>query len=202
MKLRMRIAMLGLVMASLVAGSGLVGCKPNQPQFKSIDITGANYAKGFELTDQLGRTRQLSDFKGKVVVVFFGYTQCPDVCPTSLSELAQAKRLLGADADKLQGVFVTLDAERDTPELLKAYMANFDDDFVALIPTPEQREALAKEFKIYYKVVEGKTPTSYTLDHSAGSYLYDAQGRLRLYSRYGAGAQALADDVKILLAER
>ena len=202
MKLRMRIAMLGLVMASLVAGSGLVGCKPNQPQFKSIDITGANYAKGFELTDQLGRTRQLSDFKGKVVVVFFGYTQCPDVCPTSLSELAQAKRLLGADADKLQGVFVTLDAERDTPELLKAYMANFDDEFVALIPTPEQREALAKEFKIYYKVVEGKTPTSYTLDHSAGSYLYDAQGRLRLYSRYGAGAQALADDVKILLAER
>ena len=202
MKLRMRIAMLGLVMASLVAGSGLVGCKPNQSQFKSIDITGANYAKGFELTDQLGRTRQLSDFKGKVVVVFFGYTQCPDVCPTSLSELAQAKRLLGADADKLQGVFVTLDAERDTPELLKAYMANFDDDFVALIPTPEQREALAKEFKIYYKVVEGKTPTSYTLDHSAGSYLYDAQGRLRLYSRYGAGAQALADDVKILLAER
>ena len=180
----------------------LAGCKPTPASFHAIDLTGANYAQNFNLTDQKGQVRSLSDFKGKAVVVFFGYTQCPDVCPTSLNELAQAKRLLGADGERLQGVFVTVDPERDTPDLLKAYMANFDDSFVALVPTAEQLAAVAKEFKVYYKKVEGKTPTSYTMDHTAGSYIYDPQGRLRLYSRYGAGAQALADDVAVLLSGR
>lgn len=180
----------------------LAACKPDAVSFKSIDLTGANYAQTFTLTDHLGQSRSLSDFKGKAVVVFFGYTQCPDVCPTSLNELAQAKRLLGSDGDRLQGVFVTVDPERDTPDLLKAYMANFDASFVALVPTADQLAVVAKDFKIYYKKVEGKTPTSYTMDHTAGSYIYDPQGRLRLYSRYGAGAQALADDVKILLSGR
>ena len=180
----------------------LAGCKPTPASFHAIDLTGANYAQNFNLTDQKGQARSLSDFKGKAVVVFFGYTQCPDVCPTSLNELAQAKRLLGADGERLQGVFVTVDPERDTPDLLKAYMANFDDSFVALVPTAEQLAAVAKEFKVYYKKVEGKTPTSYTMDHTAGSYIYDPQGRLRLYSRYGAGAQALADDVAVLLSGR
>jgi protein SCO1/2 len=141
----------------------------------------------------------LSDFKGKVVVLFFGYTQCPDVCPTSMTELAEVKRLLGADGDKLQGVFVTVDPARDTAELLKAYMGNFDPSFVAFIPTPEQLAVVAKDYKIYYKKVDGKTPTSYTVDHSAGSYVYDTQGNLRLYSRYGSGAQALAQDIQTLL---
>ena len=183
-------------------GVGLTACKPSPVQFKGIDVTGANYAQTFTLTDQWGQTRSLSDFKGKAVVLFFGYTQCPDVCPTSLNELAEAKRLLGTDADRLQGVFVTVDPGRDTADLLKTYMANFDASFVAFVPTPEQLAVVAKEFKIYYKKVDGPTPTSYTMDHTAGSYIYDPQGRLRVYSRYGAGAQALADDVKILLSGR
>jgi protein SCO1/2 len=174
-------------------------CTPDKPQFNAIDITGADYAKGFTLSDQNGQSRSLTDFKGKVVVLFFGYTQCPDVCPTSMTELVEIKRLLGSDADKLQGVFVTVDPARDTAELLKAYMANFDPTFVAFTPTQEQLTTVAKDYKIYYKRVEGKTPTSYTVDHSAGSYVYDTQGNLRLYSRYGVGAKVLAQDIQTLL---
>ncbi len=162
-------------------------------------MTGADYAKDFALPDQDGRQRTLADFKGRVVVVFFGYTQCPDVCPTTLADLAAAKQQLGADGARLQPVFITVDPERDTPEVLKAYVANFGTDFVALRPTPEQLAALAKDFKLYYKKVDGKTAGSYTMDHSAGSYLYDPQGRLRVYSRYGMGAQAFAADAKLLL---
>ncbi|MDQ7744871.1 SCO family protein [Hydrogenophaga pseudoflava] len=167
--------------------------------FSGIDITGADYATGFSLTDHNGQPRTLADFKGKVVVVFFGYTQCPDVCPTSMSEMAQAKQLLGADGEKLQGLFVSVDPERDTPAVMKEYMASFDPTFLALYAAPGQLPEVAKSFRIYYKKVEGKTPTSYTMDHSAGSYVYDTQGRLRLYHRYGSGAQALADDIKKLL---
>ena len=177
----------------------LAACSPDKPKFNAIDITGADYAKGFTLTDHNGQSRSLSDFKGKVVVLFFGYTQCPDVCPTSMVELAEVKRLMGADGDKLQGVFVTVDPARDTTDLLKAYMANFDPTFVAFIPTPEQLAVVAKDYKIYYKKVDGKTPTSYTMDHSAGSYVYDTQGNLRLYSRYGSGAKVLAQDIHTLL---
>ncbi len=181
------------------AVAGLLACSQDKPQFKAIDITGADYAKGFTLTDHNGQTRNLSDFKGKVVVLFFGYTQCPDVCPTSMTELAEVKRLLGKEGDKLQGVFITVDPARDTAELLKAYMGNFDPSFVAFIPKPDQLAAVAKDYKVYYKKVDGKTPTSYTMDHSAGSYVYDTQGHLRLYSRYGSGAQALAQDIQTLL---
>ena len=184
---------------SALAVLALAACSPDKPKFNAIDITGADYAKGFTLTDHNGQSRSLSDFKGKVVVLFFGYTQCPDVCPTSMVELAEVKRLMGADGDKLQGVFVTVDPARDTTDLLKAYMANFDPTFVAFIPTPEQLAVVAKDYKIYYKKVEGKTPTSYTMDHSAGSYVYDTQGNLRLYSRYGVGVQVLAQDIQTLL---
>ncbi len=184
---------------SALAALALAACSPDKPKFNAIDITGADYAKGFTLTDHNGQSRSLSDFKGKVVVLFFGYTQCPDVCPTSMVELAEVKRLMGADGDKLQGVFVTVDPVRDTAELLKAYMANFDPTFVAFIPTPEQLAVVAKDYKIYYKKVDGKTPTSYTMDHSAGSYVYDTQGNLRLYSRYGVGAQVLAQDIQTVL---
>ena len=183
----------------LVVLVALAACSPDKPKFNAIDITGADYAKGLTLTDQNGQSRSLSDFKGKVVVLFFGYTQCPDVCPTSRTELVEVKRLLGADASKLQGVFVTVDPARDTAELLKAYVSNFDPTFVAFTPTPEQLAVVAKDYKIYYKRVEGKTPTSYTVDHSAGSYVYDTQGNLRLYSRYGAGPQVLAQDIQTLL---
>ena len=178
---------------------GLSACSEPKPAFKAVDITGADYAKELNLPDQNGQVRKLKDFSGKLVVVFFGYTQCPDVCPTTMQELAEVKHLLGPDGDKLQAVFVTVDPERDTTELLKAYVENFDASFVALRPTQEQLPAIAKEFKIYFKRVEGKTPTSYTMDHSAGSYTFDTQGRVRLFNRYGIGAQALADDFKLLL---
>lgn len=178
----------------------LTACSKDTPQFTGIDITGADYATGFNLTDHNGQARTLADFKGKVAMVFFGFTQCPDVCPTSLAEMAQVKQMLGADGDRFQGLFVSVDPERDTPEIMKEYMAAFDPSFLALYSKLDELPALAKSFKIYYKKVPGSTPGSYTMDHSAGSYIYDPQGRVRLYNRYGTGVQALADDVKKLLA--
>ena len=184
---------------SLVAAGALAACGERKPQFAAVDLTGADYAKDFQLPDTDGKVRSLQDFRGKAVVVFFGYTQCPDVCPTTLAEIAQAKQLLGPDGAKVQGIFITVDPERDTPEVLKAYMANFGPDFIALRGTPEQTAAVTKDFKVYFKKVEGKTPGSYTMDHSAASFVYDPQGRLRLYARYGSGPQALANDLKQLL---
>jgi len=181
------------------AGVQLAGCTEAKPSFNAVDITGADYARDFSLADADGKVRTLADFKGKAVVLFFGYAQCPDVCPTTMSEMAQVKQQLGADGDKLQVVFVTVDPARDTPEVMKAYMGAFDPSFVALIPTPDQLAAVAKDFKVYFKKVDGKTPTSYTMDHSAASYVYDTQGRLRLYARYGSGAQVLASDLQMLL---
>ena len=177
----------------------LMGCAPDKPQFKSIDLTGADYAQGFSLADYNGQVRTINDFAGKVVVVFFGYIQCPDVCPTSMAELAQVKQQLGPDADKLQAIFITVDPERDKPELLKAYMGNFDPTFLALRPTPEQLPQVAQDFKIYYKKVTGKKKGSYTMDHSAGSYIFDPKGHIRLYSRYGSGAEVLASDIRLLI---
>ena len=183
-------------------GALLASCSEAKPAFSGIDLTGADYAQGFELPDHNGVVRTLKDFAGRVVVVFFGYTQCPDVCPTSLTELAEAKKLLGEQGERLQGLFVSVDPERDTPELMKAYMASFDPTFLALHATADQLVGLGKSFKVYYKKVPGSTPTSYTMDHSAGSYVYDTQGRIRLYHRYGSGAAALAADLRILLAEK
>ncbi|MBT9505463.1 SCO family protein [Rhodoferax sp.] len=185
-------------MTALALGA-ISACSEKKPGFASIDLTGADYARDFALTDHNGQARSIKDFAGKVVVLFFGYTQCPDVCPTSMSELAEVKKLLGKEGERLQGLFVTVDPQRDTPEVLKAYMGNFDPTFLALYGTPDKLEALAKEYKVYFKKVEGKTPTSYTMDHSAGSYVYDTQGKLRLYTRYGTGPQALAADIKLLL---
>ena len=193
------------LLAVLAGAALLAACDRLTPAgsggFKAIDITGADYARGFSLPDVDGKTRTLADFKGKVVVVFFGYTQCPDVCPTTMAELAEVKRSLGADGARVQGVFVTVDPERDTPALLKAYMANFSSDFVGLRGTPEQTQELARQFKVFYAKVPGKTETSYTVDHTAGSYVFDAQGRIRLFTRYGSGAKPLAEDLKRLLAE-
>nr|WP_054020364.1 SCO family protein [Piscinibacter sakaiensis] len=183
---------------------GLAACDRGSPRaasFKGVDITGADYARRLELSDADGRARSLADFKGKVTVVFFGYTQCPDVCPSTLGELAQVKRALGADGERVQGVFVSVDPARDTPEVLKAYMASFDPGFVALRGTPEQTLAAAKEFKVYYAKVPGKTESSYTMDHTAGSFVFDASGRVRLFVRYGTGAEALTADLRALLDE-
>ena len=189
----------------LAAGAGLAAtgflgaCTEKKVQFSSIDLTGADYAKDFALPDQNGQQRSVKDFAGKVIVVFFGFAQCPDVCPTSMVELAGIRKNLGADGDKLQVIFITVDPERDTPEVLKAYMGNFDPTFLALRPTMEQLPGVAKDFKIFYKKVEGKTPGSYTMDHSAGSYVFDSKGRIRLYNRYGSGPEGLTSDIRALL---
>jgi protein SCO1 len=184
--------------------SGLVGCTP-KPSFNAIDITGANYGKDFAaegaMLDQFGKPRSIVDFKGKIVVLFFGYTQCPDVCPTTMAELADAIQILGKDGDKVQGVFVTVDPERDTVDILKPYMSNFHPSFLALRTTPENLAVVAKDFKTFYAKVPGKTPGSYAMDHSAGSYVFDTSGKLRLYTRYGSGAAALAADIGLLLKE-
>ena len=186
-----------LAIAALLAACD----KPGAPaaNFHGADITGAEYARTLALPDQNGQPRTLADFKGKVTVVFFGYTQCPDACPTTMAELAQVKKLLGQDGDRVQGVFVTVDPERDTPQVLKSYMMNFDPSFVALRGTPEQTAATAKEFKVFYAKVPGKAADSYSMDHSAGSYVFDTQGRIRLFERYGSGADALVADIKALL---
>lgn len=195
---RALIALTGAAALS-AASSWLTGCTPEKPQFKSIDLTGADYARDFSLLDQYGQLRTVKDFAGKVIVVFFGFTQCPDVCPASMAELAEVKRLLGTDGNRLQAILITVDPERDTPELLKAYMANFDPSFLALRPTPAELPQVAKDYKIYYKKVDGKTKSSYSMDHSAGSYIYDPRGRIRLYNRYGSGAEVLASDIRLLL---
>jgi protein SCO1 len=192
-----RTAILSLAGSALLAACSV----PDKPQFKAVDITGADYGKDFKLPDVDGRVRSIADFKGKAVVVFFGYTQCPDACPTTMSEIAEAKNLLGAEGAKVQPILITVDPERDKPDMLKAYVANFGPDFIALRGTPEQTAAVAKDFKVFYRKVEGKTPGSYSIDHSAASYVYDPQGRLRLYTRFGAGPKALADDLKILLQQ-
>jgi protein SCO1/2 len=192
-----------LIHAALaLAVAALAACqKADGPAFKAVDITGADYAKELELTDADGRARHLSDFKGKVTVVFFGFTQCPDVCPTTMVELAQVKKALGADGERVQGIFVTIDPERDTAAVLKAYVGNFSPDFVALRGDAEQTKAAAKQFKVFYAKVPGKTPESYTMDHTAGSYIFDTQGRIRLFTRYGGGAEALKHDLQILLKQ-
>lgn len=190
----------------LALGLGLAACDQlsggNKPAFKGVELTGAEYARELKLEDQNGRPRSLAEFKGKVLVVFFGYTQCPDVCPTTMAELAEVKRSLGPNGDKVQGIFVTVDPERDTAPLLKAYLGSFDPSFIALRGSEEQTKAAAKEFKVFYAKVPGKTAGSYTMDHTAASFIFDTQGRVRVFSRYGSGAQALADDIKLLLNEK
>lgn len=196
-----------LLLCALLALAALAGCErfgasPAKPAFKAVDITGAEYARELALPDADGNARTLADFKGKVTLVFFGYTHCPDVCPTTLAELAAVKRELGADGERVQGVFVSVDPERDTPEILQAYMASFGPGFVALRGTPEQTQAAAKEFKVFFAKAPGSSEGNYGVDHTAGTYVFDAQGRVRLFVRYGAGAEALRHDVKLLLAER
>ena len=192
---------------ALLLWAGLAGCgdKPAgsapKASFRSVDITGAEYARKLELPDAEGKLRSLGEFKGKVVVVFFGFTQCPDVCPTTMAELSQVKRALGDDGARLQGVFVTLDPERDTGVVLKAYVDNFNAGFVGLRGNAEQTQQAAREFKVFFAKAPGKTESSYTIDHTAGSYIFDPQGRIRLFSRHGAGPKALEDDIRALLRE-
>ena len=185
---------------ALLAACDLLSGSAGKPSFKGVDITGAEYGRTLSLPDQHGRMRDLAEFKGKVVVVFFGYTQCPDVCPATMAELAQVKKALGKEGDRVQSIFVSIDPERDTPEILRTYMSSFDESFVALRGTVEQTKAVAKEYKVFFSKVPGKTEGSYTVDHTAGSYVYDARGKVRLFVRYGSGVEALTADLRALLA--
>jgi protein SCO1/2 len=187
-----------LVMAVLLAGCDKVFNKP--PSFENTDVTGLEYGKGFSLTDHTGKPRTLADFRGKVVVMFFGYTQCPDVCPTTMAEMATVMKDLGPAADKVQVLFVTLDPQRDTRELLAQYVPAFDKRFIGLYGNAEQTATVAKEFKIFYSKVPGTTPGSYTLDHTAGSYVFDRDGKLRLFVRNGQDPRSIAHDIRQLLS--
>jgi len=178
----------------------LTACSP-KPEFKNIDITGSTAFGGdFSLLDPDGKVRTLADFKGKVVVMFFGYTQCPDVCPTTLTEMQQVMSILGPQSDKVQVLFVSVDPQRDTAAILKQYVPAFDPRFLGLRPTDDAAlEKVAKDFKIYYKKVPGTSLDSYTIDHTAGSYAFDPDGRLRLYIKHAQGPETLAHDLKELL---
>jgi protein SCO1/2 len=174
-------------------------CGEPKTAFRHTDLTGLDYAKNFALNDHNGTPRTLADFKGKAVVVFFGYTQCPDVCPTTLSELAQVMQQLGPLAAKVQVLFITLDPERDTRAILAQYVPAFHPNFLALMGDAAATAKTAQEFRVVYQKVPGKTPGSYSMDHTAASFVYDPQGRIRLYVRNGQGPEALVHDLKLLL---
>jgi protein SCO1/2 len=195
-----RLAFPGLL-AILIACAPLAACAPEGPKFKSSDVTGATFGRDFQLNDATGKPRTLADFRGKAVVIFFGYTHCPDVCPTTLAELAEVMRQLGPDADRVQVLFVTIDPERDTSQLLAQYVPAFDPRFMGLRGDAAATERTAKEFKIIYQKQPGATPGSYTMDHSAGTYIFDPKGRLRLYVSYGQGPEVFAHDLRELLKE-
>ncbi|NMM27255.1 MAG: SCO family protein [Glaciimonas sp.] len=172
---------------------------PDKVAFQNTDITGIDYAKDFTLTDHHGKIRTLADFKGKAVVIFFGYTQCPDVCPTTMAEMATVMQELGPLSDRVQVLFVSIDPERDTQALLAQYVPAFDSRFLGMVGDKAATEKIAKDFRIFYQKVPGKEPGSYTMDHTAGSYVFDPQGRMRLFIRHGQGAAPIASDLKLLL---
>ena len=182
------------------AGGKEVAAPAKSTAFKSVDITGADYAKQFSLNDFDGKKRTLADFKGKVVFVFFGFTQCPEVCPTTMAELAEVKRRLGKDGERVQGVFITIDPERDTAEVLKAYLTGMDPSFIGLRGSLEEVNAASRDFKVFYQKVPTQDGKGYTMDHTAGGFVFDPSGQVRLFVRYGLGVDALTSDIKQLLA--
>ena len=179
----------------------LAGCAPAEPGFKNTDVTGSDCCKDFRLTDHNGKTRTLADFRGKAVVIFFGYTQCADVCPTTMMEMKSVLQQLGADAQRVQVLFITLDPERDTREVLSNYVPAFDPGFLGLSGDMETTAKTAKEFRVFYQKQAGSTPGSYTLDHTAGSYVFDLRGRVRLFVRHGDGGANLIADLRTLLKQ-
>jgi protein SCO1/2 len=186
---------LALFIAALLTGCG-GGTKPS---FKLTDITGANFGTNFHLTDFNGSPRSLADFKGKAVVLFFGYTHCPDVCPTTMAELAGVMAQLGADAKRVQVLFVTVDPARDTPQVLKQYVTAFNPTFIGLYGNADATAAVAKEFHVVYQKQPDGGSGDYTVDHSAGTYVFDPQGRLRLFAGNGTSAKDYVHDLKLLL---
>ena len=194
-----RRALLGLAAAALA----LAGCDKLAPgsrtPFNGVDITGSDLGPDFRLTDHNGKERTLADFKGKAVAMFFGYTHCPDVCPTTLSDMANALKALGPDGQRVQVLFVTVDPKRDTPELLKGYVPAFNPTFLGLYGDAAATAKVTKDFRIYAAERPGKTPESYTVDHSAQTLVFDAKGKLRLMLAYGTPGDKIASDLRILL---
>ncbi|CAG4884508.1 putative Cytochrome oxidase biogenesis protein Sco1/SenC/PrrC, copper metallochaperone [Georgfuchsia toluolica] len=180
----------------------LAACSPESAHFNATDVTGGDWGRDFRLADASGKTRQLADFKGKAVVIFFGYVQCPDVCPTTMNKLREVMEALGGEADRVQVLFVTLDPERDTPELLAQYVSAFDARFLGLYGDPDKTAAMAKDFRVFYQKQAGSKPGRYTIDHTAGLYIYDPQGRLRLFVASDEEAAKIAADLRQLLAGR
>jgi protein SCO1 len=193
---RISSAFAGCLLAAVLA---LAGCGEQQASFRATDVTGAQFARDFELIGHDGQPRTLADFRGQVVVVFFGFTHCPDVCPITLAELAAALGKLGDDAKRVQVLLVTVDPERDTPDVLGGYVTAFDKSFIGLTGSAEQIAAVAREFKVIYQRVDGSRPDSYSMDHSAGTFVFDTEGRLRLYVSYGQGSEVFAHDIAQLL---
>jgi protein SCO1/2 len=193
-----------VLLLAAVGALAFSGCERAAPphHFNAIDLTGATYAHGFDLPDFDGKPRTLADFAGKVTVVFFGYTQCPDACPTTMAELSGILKTLGPDAKRVQVVFITVDPTRDTASLLKGYVTNFRPDFLALRGDEAQTQAIIREFKLVVEKVPGKTPESYTIDHTAGTYLFDPQGRIRLFASQSLDPALLGADIQALLAEK
>jgi protein SCO1 len=185
-------------MVLLLAGL-LIGCEPRFVKFNSLDIAGTHFGNGFKIRDYNGMPRTPDDFKGKVVILFFGYTQCPEICPTTLSSMASVFSKLGERAKEVQVIFITLDPQRDGADTLREYVQGFDPSFLALRPEPEELQSLVDDYKVYYQKVEGRTPNSYTMDHTAGELIFDKSGAPRLFSKYGANPDDLAQDIRILL---
>jgi protein SCO1/2 len=189
-----------LALLGTLACAALAACADKAPSFRGIDVTGADYGKALSLTDPDGNTRTLADFKGRAVLLFFGFTQCPDICPTALARAAEVKRLLGQDGDRLQVLFVTLDPERDTPQVLREYTAAFDPSFVGLYGSLDQTRQAAKDFRVYFEKVP--TKASYSIDHSAFTYLFDPEGQLRVLLKHEQTAEDYAADVRVVLSSR
>ncbi len=179
----------------------LVACSPAQAPvaFNATDITGAEFGKALTLTDHNGKLRNLSDFKGKVVTLFFGYTHCPDVCPTTMSDLKNTMKLLGDKSNEVQVLFVTVDPERDTQAVLAQFVPSFDSRFIGLRGNAQETKQTLGDFKIFYAKVAGKSKDDYTVDHSAGMYVFDKEGKIRLYMNYGETPAEMASDIKQLL---
>jgi len=182
--------------------AGLAGCDRSggKPSFRSTDVTGADFGRALSLTDHTGAPRTLADWKGKVIVVFFGFTQCPDVCPTTLATMAGVMKRLGPQSDDVQVLFVTVDPERDTREVIAPYVTAFDPRFVGLYGDDEATRKAAREFKVFYGKVAGSTTGTYTIDHTAASYVLDRQGRLRLYVKHAQSPDDIAADLRLLLS--